>query len=242
MPDRSPTQFDAISLKKAPVTPGLFTYQNLLRRFMSVATDLLFPPRCAGCGRIDAHWCQTCSREIAAIPFPGHIETAEHLQAVAATAPHKGILREAIQALKYDNARAAAEPLGKRLADCLQQQDWMIDTMIPVPLHTQRLAERGYNQAQLLAEQVAKMTGILCQPQALQRIRNTQSQVTVSGAERMINLQHAFTANPITIQNHIVLLIDDVYTTGSTLSTCAEALMAAGAQAVYGLTITAARI
>jgi ComF family protein len=242
MPDWSPIQANDNLSQKALVTPGLFVTKKLLLRLASVATDLLFPPRCAGCGRIDTHWCKTCSREVDAIPFPGRLEAAEHLSAVAASAPHKGVLREAIQALKYDNARAVAEPLGRRLALCLRQQDWTIDTLIPVPLHTRRLAERGYNQAQLLADQIAKMTGILCQPQALQRIRNTQSQVTVSGAERLNNLQHAFAANPISIQNHVVLLVDDVYTTGSTLSACAEALMAAGAQAVYGLTVTAARI
>lgn len=242
MPDRSQSQPHTKSLQKALFQTGLFASSPLVVRFGSLIIDLLFPPRCAGCGRIDTHWCSSCAREVETTPFPGEIEATVPLKAVAATAPHKGVLREAIQALKYDNARAIAQPLGMRLATCLQQLDWTIDTLIPVPLHTQRLAERGYNQAQLLAEQVAKMTGIRCQPQALERIRNTQSQVTVSGLERISNLQHAFAANPISVQNHIVLLVDDVYTTGSTLSACAEALIDAGAEAVYGLTVTAARI
>ena len=112
--------------------------------------------------------------------------------------------------------------------------------IVPVPLHTKRLAERGYNQAKLLAEQVARLTGIPCEPHALQRIRETQSQVTVSGAESLKNIKDAFIANNPLVIGKSILVIDDVYTTGSTMSACGEALLSAGASLVYGLTVTAA--
>jgi ComF family protein len=114
--------------------------------------------------------------------------------------------------------------------------------IVPVPLHTSRLRERGYNQSQLLGEHVAALTGIGCIPAALQRIRATQSQVTMTAQERLTNVRDAFTANPSSAAGRTILLIDDVYTTGATLSACAEALLLVGALAVYGLTVTAARI
>jgi predicted amidophosphoribosyltransferase len=91
-----------------------------------------------------------------------------------------------------------------------------------------------------LAEVVATSHSIRCEPHALRRERDTKSQVTVSGAERLVNIKGAFVANKLLVDNQSVLIVDDVYTTGSTLSTCGEALILAGARAVYGLTVTVA--
>jgi competence protein ComFC len=124
----------------------------------------------------------------------------------------------------------------------LIKQNWTIDIIVPVPLHMSRLAERGYNQAQLLSEVLAKEAALPCSPEAVSRQRNTQSQVTLNAMERQINLQDAFQAHPQLVSNKNILLIDDVYTTGATLSACAQAILEAGALAVYGLTVTVARI
>ena len=104
------------------------------------------------------------------------------------------------------------------------------------------LKERGYNQAQLLAEVVAGHMRLPCVSSALQRERHTQSQVTMTAAERLTNVQGAFSADPAQVADQIVLIIDDVYTTGATLNACGEALLSSGAKAVYGLTVTAASI
>lgn len=176
------------------------------------------------------------------IPLVGSVTAIPPLAGAATTAEHSGILREMVQALKYENARPVARPLGERLAACLEAQDWMIDIIVPVPLHTSRLRERGYNQSQLLGEHVADRTGIECIPAALRRIRSTQSQVTITAQERLTNVRDAFTADPSPTAGRTILLIDDVYTTGATLNACAEALVLVGAAAVYGLTVTAARI
>jgi ComF family protein len=120
--------------------------------------------------------------------------------------------------------------------------NWTIDMIVPVPLHTTRLAERGYNQAQLLGEHVAIETSIPCLPDAVHRQRQTQSQVTLNAAERQMNMVDAFQAHPSIVSSQRILIIDDVYTTGATLSACGQALLQAGAQAVYGLTVTVARL
>lgn len=240
MPDISVQELNSPQPQKARIWSGLFASKSLFSRLTAAGVDLIFPPRCAGCGRLDTFWCDECQQELDEITLAEHIEAKSPLQAVTASGWHVGKLREAVQALKYENARQVAQPLGEKLARCLQRQDWTIDILVPVPLHTKRLAERGYNQAQEIAEVVAKMSGIRCEADALQRVRETQSQVTVSGAERLVNIQGAFAAHSQLVKGQSVLIIDDVYTTGSTLSACGEALLAAGAQVVYGLTVTAA--
>ncbi len=240
MPEISSQKINTTQKQKAPILSGLFVSRAIFNRLTSIGLDLVFPPRCAGCGQIDTYWCSSCQREIDLLTLTEHIEPKAPLQAVAAAGWHVDKLREAVQALKYENARAVAKPLGEKLATCLRQYKWTIDMIVPVPLHTKRLAERGYNQAQLLAEVVSTISEIRCEADALQRVRETQSQVTVSGAERLVNIQDAFSANTQLVEGQSILIIDDVYTTGSTLSACGEALLSAGAKVVYGLTVTAA--
>jgi ComF family protein len=134
-----------------------------------------------------------------------------------------------------------AMPLGDRLAVRLAALHWPVDVIVPVPLHPARLAERGYNQSALLADRLAALTGLPCAPQAVVRQRQTQSQVGLDQAQRQANMAGAFVARPEAAAGHTLLLVDDVYTSGSTLAACAEAALAAGARAVYGLTVTAAR-
>jgi ComF family protein len=187
-------------------------------------------------------WCERCQHELEQITYPQQVRALAPFTGIVSTALHEGVIREAVQGLKYGNARIMAAALGQRLVRQLSNQEWSIDTIVPVPLHTTRLAERGYNQAQLLAEYVAQEMQIPCLPTAISRQRNTQSQVTLNAAERQTNLKDAFHAAPHTLTGQNVLIIDDVYTTGATLSACAEAALQAGAQAVYGLTVTTARL
>ena len=240
MPELLPQKPNTSPEQKAQARFGLFASNSLFQHLTSIATDLLFPPRCAGCGQIDTYWCNACQREIQAMTLSERLKPRSPLQDVTASGWHVDKLREAVQALKYGNVPALAKPLGEKMAACLKQQDWTIDTIVPVPLHTKRLAERGYNQAQLLAEQVAAIMDIGCQANALERIRETQSQVTISGTERLENIKDAFVANSQFVSGRSILVIDDVYTTGSTMSACGEALRSAGATNVYGLTVTAA--
>ena len=240
MPELAPQKINTNQDQKAQMSLGLFASRSLFKRLTSIGINLLFPPRCAGCGQVDTFWCSKCQQEIDAMSLSEHIEPKSPLLGVAATGLHIGILREAVQALKYENTTTVAKPLGKKLSRCLEQQDWTYDIIVPVPLHTKRLAERGYNQAQLLAEQVASIMGTGCEVNALQRIRETKSQVTISGTERLQNIKDAFVANNQIVNGRSIVIIDDVYTTGSTLSACGEALLLAGATVVYGLTVTAA--
>ena len=141
----------------------------------------------------------------------------------------------AVKALKFRDEPVFAEFLAHHMSI---PPDWQIDAMVPVPLHPWRELWRGYNQSQLLAAHIAKKTEIPLIPQLLRRVRNTAPQSSLRGKARRNNLKRAFAADPATVGQNI-LLIDDVCTTGTTLSACAQALKKAGAARVYALTATA---
>jgi len=220
---------------------GLFLYQTL-KTMANAALDLIFPPSCVHCGRVDFTFCDVCFVELAAVPIHNFATNLSGLNAVVSTALHEGVMLSAVQALKYYNARHLARPLGLRLFQSLQQLKWSFDIIVPVPLHSSRFVERGYNQSQELANFIADSTQRPCIPDAILRQYNTESQVKLSRAERLVNLNGAFIAQSESVNNRVVLLVDDVRTTGTTLLKCAEASLQAGALAVYGLTVTTARI
>lgn len=220
--------------------PGLLAPHRLARQWAAALADLVFPPRCAGCGRVDTPWCGRCQAELDAVQRPPFVPPLEPLSGMAATAMHTGKIQQAIWSLKYENARDLAAPLGSRLADHLRLLNWPVECVVPVPMHASRLAERGYNQAQLVAEQLAQQAGLPCAPAALRRWRFTPSQVGLGREARLANVQDAFEAELALVRDQVMLLVDDVYTTGATLRACADTLLAAGATAVYGLTVSVA--
>jgi ComF family protein len=160
------------------------------------------------------------------------------LDGAFATGWHEGILQSAIQAFKYAQQRRLAQALAQRMADVLAHSRLAIDTLVPVPLHTLRLQNRGYNQAKELTIALAERVGYAFSGDAITRHRNTRPQVGLNQRERLANMQSAFTADAHHVQGKSLLLIDDVCTTGATLVGCANAAREAGAVAVYALTVT----
>jgi ComF family protein len=115
------------------------------------------------------------------------------------------------------------------------------DLVVPVPLSAERLRQRGYNQAGLLARGFAELARLDYAPAALRKLRHTVSQVGLSAEARLANVRNAFQAPPTTVAGRAVILVDDVCTTGATLVAGAEALTAAGARSVWGFTLGRAR-
>jgi ComF family protein len=224
------------------------------RRAHLAFLDLIFPPRCRGCNRAGQWFCDACITSLAYIrtPFCAHCgqelngarECAycrhhplpSSLNGLRAVAHHEGALRKAIHALKYERMSVLAEPLGGLLANYLAQNRLPFTLIMPVPLHEERQRERGYNQSELLAQVVSARIDRPLVVGVLIRERRTPPQVGLNESERRQNLINAFRcARPVTHER--VLLIDDVCTTGATLSECAAALCAAGAMSVWGLTL-----
>jgi ComF family protein len=145
-----------------------------------------------------------------------------------------------VHQLKYKRNVALGEFFSRQLIGCLAQLDWGVEVIIPVPLGIARLAERGYNQAALLARPLALGMGVAYRPNSLERIKETRSQVDLNAMERKQNVAGAFHARPELVRGRSVMLVDDVATTGATLDACAAALLAGGAISVYALTLTRA--
>lgn len=212
-----------------------------LRAGWHALLDLVFPPQCAGCQRVDTLWCADCQAQLAALPLPPRQHSAPApFAALANSGAHEGLLRRALLALKFENSPQLAEPLGARLAQLVSRECWATDLLAPVPLHPSRERERGYNQAQLIGQALAQRLGIAQEPAALRRVIATRAQVGLDAQQRQHNVAGAFDAVSDLICGRRVLLVDDVFTTGSTLGECAAALRRGGAQSVHGLTLTRA--
>ncbi len=154
-------------------------------------------------------------------------------------AAYEGALREAICALKFRRQRTVAKPLGLLLARYAPPEVLRgMEAVVPVPLHPKRLAQRGFNQAELLARRVAEAAGVPCLPQALRRVRQEVPQAELGAVDRWHNVVDAFA--PGTCVSGTVLLVDDVFSTGATAAAAAGALQAAGAGRVAVLTLARA--
>ncbi|GAB4314945.1 MAG: ComF family protein [Phototrophicales bacterium] len=209
-------------------TPGLFA------SISNALLDLIFPPRCEHCNRVDFRWCDDCLADLNALPIDLQERRILNQLSAASTGSHIGLLQHAIHALKYANVPMLSKPLAERLINALHQLDWAVDCSVPVPMHPTRLAQRGYNQAALLARHLP-----LPMIDGLARIRETRSQVGLTREERLQNVQGAFLAKE-DFNGKNVLLIDDVLTTGATLIGCTQALYQAGAHQVFALTVSQA--
>jgi ComF family protein len=159
---------------------------------------------------------------------------------VTAFGHYESPLDRALTHLKYRPDRSLAVLFGGWLAEAYRASGWTADCIVPVPLGTRRQRQRGYNQVTLIARALGARLEMPVLPTAMTRIRETDSQVGLTPAERQRNVSRAFTADPGQVRLRSPLLLDDVYTTGATLAACARALRRAGAVQVFGLTVARA--
>jgi ComF family protein len=208
--------------------------------------DLLLPPACAGCGRFGDLICPSCASSFRpasapddrfAAPDAGLVVGDALVLAVAAFA-HTGQLRRALQRLKYGGSGRIADPLARAAAPALEGLTALSGRipLVPVPVHAARLRQRGYNQAALLAASLARASGLPVLD-LLERRRATARQHGLGKAARLHNLQGAFQVRHGARPPPAVILVDDILTTSATLEACAQVLLAAGAESVYGFAI-----
>lgn len=146
-------------------------------------------------------------------------------------------LDSAILRLKYRRDTRLANVMAGWLTELYRREDWNAELISAVPLSASRLSQRGYNQASLLGRALGARLGVPFDDQVLRRTRETGSQVGLNAAGRRLNVAGAFAAESTLSAGRSVLVVDDLFTTGATLEACAEALLAAGARIVYGLTL-----
>lgn len=154
---------------------------------------------------------------------------------------YKDGIAHAIQELKYENKKYLARPLAKFLEIqylSVKNEIKPVDYIVPIPLSKERFKKRGYNQAELLSRELSKLVNIPTNTEIVGRVKDTVSQTKLTFKERQENLNGAFKIlNRTKVKDKSLILIDDVLTTGSTVSHCAEVLKRAGAKAVYVLTV-----
>lgn len=231
---------------------------RVAQQLRELVWELLYPPRCEACKRPGTYFCRDCITKItpltlpccprcdrpidkrAAEMSPGPCRDCRRqfpsLNGLRVFGAYDSPLKEAIHALKYTRFPAVARPLGESLADKWQAQGIAVDGVIPVPLHAERVRQRGYNQSALLAEVLCDRLGLPLHENVVQRVRPTRPQVGLTHQERLQNVVDAFEADS-GVAGRTWLLVDDVCTSGATLEGCAAALRAKGAGQVWALVL-----
>jgi len=232
--------------------------------FQSIFFQFFLPPQCPCCEKFleegqqgfcskclsEIHWiespyCSVCgipfiSKEVESHPCGVCVTHRKYFTMARALGTYEGSLQEAIHHWKYEGKTNLTPFFAEWLAEGLKRY-WepdSLDLLIPVPLHTQRLRERGFNQALVLVKELSRRTGIPYRKTTLQKKKPTVPQVTLSGAERGKGLRGAFhVIGKEELVGKSALLVDDVYTTGATVNECSRVLRRGGAKRVDVLTL-----
>ena len=215
--------------------------------------DLLFPATCLYCrGAADAAeiaaLCRDCYSDLQ--PAAGRFAEMHilnrledpYLDRLLVVFHFNDVVRSLIHAIKYHHMPKLAVAVG---GIAISKAAWTLEEsalLVPVPLHTQRRRERGYNQSERIAMGIAAHNKLLVRSDLLQRVRYTHSQTRLNRKERQSNLAEAFALSPkakLHIKGRDIILVDDVMTTGTTLNECAALLKGAGAATVSGIALAA---
>jgi ComF family protein len=217
---------------------------------MRAVLDLLLPPRCPGCDTEGEVICDRCRRpferrldEPPGAPIGLAVDMPEGLVQLEWCAAFTGPVRAALHSLKYDGERRLVEPLAAVMAERWRRAGRGGDLLVPVPVHAARRRERGFDQAEELARACGRLLGMQASSCLVRRDR-TAAQHALGRGERARNVGGAFGVaerSQAAVSGRWVVLIDDVTTTGATLSGSAAALGRAGARAVSALTLARER-
>ena len=189
-------------------------------------------PKCKKCGKpirlMEQEYCMDCTK---------HVHYYE--QGIAACVYSEQV-KKSIYKFKYHNRRGYSEFYGKAIAAKYQKQiqAWKADVLIPVPIHYKRYVKRGYNQSKLLAKQLSKQLNIPMDSSILQRSINTKPQKELNVKDRLKNLESAFKITENVVKYKQVIIVDDIYTTGSTIDACAKILMDAGVKKIFYISLS----
>ena len=208
--------------------------------------DLLYPPKCAFCGAlIPAQRNGICAICEKTLPYTknGGRQKGNFFTACVSPLYYEEDVRDALLRYKFRHCSGYCRPFGQLVAVCTAENlDQPVDLVSWVPLSSRRLRKRGYDQAKLLAGELSERTGIPC-CRLLKKTRNNPAQSGTGGAEkRRANVSGVYTAlKPEKIKGKSILLVDDIVTTGATLSECGRILLSAGAGEVRAVTVARKR-
>lgn len=219
-----------------PICGKVLSGKRKICRQCEKNVNIIREPKCQKCGKPLADDERMCCKDCS--------EKRRFFDRAVAVFEHKGEIRESIYRFKYGNARTYATYYGEMAVKVYAKllEEWKIDTIVPVPIHKKRELKRGYNQALVFAEVVAKHMSIPLENKLLIRIKNTLPQKELAENMRHLNLKDAFAVDKDRMKGiKNILLVDDIFTTGSTVDACSSILKKAGAKGVYVLCISAGR-
>ncbi len=233
---------------------------EFLKKAENSLQHMLYPPRCPVCDGIlteEGGICEECVPELRRMEEPrcyvcgvtlesgerelcGNCEKHVHVFRRGLPMYEYASVRESIYRFKYKGRAEYANYFGRDVAKHLGRAilHWEPDALIPIPLHKKKERARGYNQAALLAEVLGRELEVPVWNDVLTRERYTRPMKELNARERQINLKKAFHIAQDVVKSKIIVLVDDIYTTGSTLDTAAATLLEAGAQEVYFVTLS----
>jgi ComF family protein len=213
-----------------------------IKSFISPAINFIFPPVCASCKEKlenpETPICDACWNGLE----PDDMDPVDPekkgfaFSEIRAVWKFSETFQSIIHFLKYDHKKSVGRKLGRLLAERIPDEYFKdMDCIVPVPVHHTRRRERGYNQAEIIGEALAEKVGLPMDKKVLKRLRKTTTQTKLSKRIRGKNISGAFMAEG-DLSGKRILLLDDVFTTGSTVNECSKALLAAGAAEVRVLT------
>lgn len=201
--------------------------------------DFIFPKYCLECKKEGKYICDDCFKNIT--PCLAGRETARCDNSNYSVFKYEGVIRKVIISLKYKFAYDLSQELTDRIFERTKNINFRFKNIIlvPIPLHKQRENWRGFNQSELIGEKIAKVMNWKYVPDLLIRTKKTDPQVGLKGSVRRSNLSGVFSVNPDYVLSTLysVLLFDDVYTTGSTITEAKKVLKEAGFKNIKSLTI-----
>ena len=234
-------------------------FEKLTKLFAKEALDALFPFVCVGCGREGKSICADCEPGLPRLAPPRFCVVCAEPDVLGRCGWCRGapvavdgirapyvysrdsLVRRALIDFKFGDVRDMAAELAGHLAECMARYGITADAIVPVPSHPRRLRERGFNQAALLAAELGKQKGVAVRKSLLSRTSDAPSQLSVAGrVNRWSNVAGSFVCEE-SVDGLSLLLVDDIVTTGATMSACAEALKANGAREVWGLAVARTR-
>ena len=208
--------------------------------------ELLYPTRCAFCHKLIRHEgetvCRECLRTLPYTPKAAQTQKLRHVSVCASPLYYEGDVRASLLRYKFSSLTAYAEIYADFMVKCIDENQITCDSITWVPLSRRRLRKRGYDQAQLLAEAIAARKGLPYERTLIKRRNNPPQSRTGRAEARRANVAGVYAADPsAALHGRRLLLVDDIVTTGSTLSEAAGVLRQAGAAAVCAVTVARAK-
>ena len=215
-------------------------------KLLDALLDLLYPPRCTFCHRMlrngHAPVCEMC---LLALPYTGPLARREkiaHLDACYAPLFYEKDVRESLLRFKFDGLTGYAGVYAGFMLKCIDENGISCDSIAWVPVSRKKLRSRGYDQAQLLAQELAVRMGLPCRKMLVKNRENRQQSLLANAAERRANVKGVYDCpSPEIVQGKHILLVDDIVTSGATLSECARILRQNGALSVTAIAVACAK-